>query len=193
MTLLTFVGTCTVRIKCVLGSFACTNEIFNLSTGLIINILIAHPYIRSAIFPLIDKLFCSSWRVTMMFLFFEETQKSIQDIIGDANCPGSFFSRQNCVYIYLWKKMVDNVTNVCNAQRPATFWMYFLRTKYQQLCCLALMGLFVRQKVESGLRNWRTISLGELSPPCAISFLWTCVKKTKKNHSIYGIIVSTFQ
>ena len=54
------------------------------------------------------------------------------------------------------KKMLKTVTNLCNAGRAATFWRFLLRTKNQQVCCLALMVRIVlseRRVVNAKLRN----------------------------------------
>ena len=35
--------------------------------------------------------------------FFEETQKSVQDVIGEVYCPGKCCLRQKCVCVQTWK------------------------------------------------------------------------------------------
>ena len=38
----------------------------------------------------------------------KETQKSVQDVIGDVSCPGRYCSREKCVYVQTWKKNNEN-------------------------------------------------------------------------------------
>ena len=53
--LLALLGTYSVRTKCVPRILACTKRLLNLSTEVIINVLIARPYFRSVVFPLKNK------------------------------------------------------------------------------------------------------------------------------------------
>ena len=88
----------TVRTKCVVGSFACTRRLFNISAEAIINVLEARPTVTWAIHPFKNKQNLFSRSVTKGFTFLEK-QKSMQDVIGDVFYPGRYCSRQKCVYV----------------------------------------------------------------------------------------------
>ena len=53
--------------------------------------------------------------------FFGKKQKSNQDFLVKVFCDGRNNSRQKCVHVHTWKKMVKVVINVCTAKRSATF------------------------------------------------------------------------
>ena len=94
---LNLLGTCIVRIQCVQIYFACTKRLFNLSRQTIINVHSARPRVKCALFPLKNKQNAFFLQIRQANFIFEETQKSIQDVIGDVCCPKC--PNEKCVYI----------------------------------------------------------------------------------------------
>ena len=88
----------------------------------------------------------SLWRKTSSFFLkcerglytFEETQKLIQNVIGDVFCPGRYCSLQKCVYFHTWEENDESCYETFQ-YTAATFWTFFSRTENGQLCCLTVM------------------------------------------------------
>ena len=92
--LLLSLGTCFVPTQSVRVNVACTKRLFNLSAEAVINARNARLCVKCSIFLLKfkKKLFLSLGQGVYNF---EETPKSIQDIIGDVYCPGKYcFNRE---------------------------------------------------------------------------------------------------
>ena len=66
---LNFRRTSTLQTKCLLGNFACTQTLFNLSTKVNVNVLKTCPYVRSAKLTLKFKPIALSWCVTLHVFF----------------------------------------------------------------------------------------------------------------------------
>ena len=95
--LLFSLGTCIVQIQSVWVNFACTKRLFNLLAEAIINVRDARLCVRCAIFLLKIKEFPFSCRLVKGVYIFEESPKSVQDVIGDVFCPGKNCSnREKC-------------------------------------------------------------------------------------------------
>ena len=93
--LLFSLGTCIVPIQSVRVNFDCTKRLFNPSAEAIINVRKARLCARCAIFLLKIK-HMPFWPnvVWPRGLDFEESPKSIQDVIGDVYCPGKYCSNK---------------------------------------------------------------------------------------------------
>ena len=107
-------GMCIVQIQNVRVNFACTKRIFNLSAEAITNVRNARLCARCAIFFLKIKRIPFSYRLVRGVYNFEESPKSIQDVIGDVYCPGKYcFNREMRIswwscnnsesHLWLWK------------------------------------------------------------------------------------------
>ena len=95
-----------------------------------------------------------------------------------------------CVFIIQTRKRLIS-TNVKSAKPAAAFWIFLLRTKNRQLCCLAVMVHIVWQKRWVATTKNKTISIfEEVSPPIASKHIQTWTKKDR-SYSVYGMIVST--
>ena len=95
--LLFSLGTCIVQVQTVQVDFTCTKGLFNLSTEAIINVRNARLCARCAIFLLKIKEVPFSCRLINGVYIFEESPKSVQDVIGDVFCRSKFCSnRQKC-------------------------------------------------------------------------------------------------
>ena len=72
---------------------------------------------------------------------FAETQKSVQDIIGDemSIVLAGIVQDKSVPMSRHRKRLVTADTNLCHAKR-ATLGIIFLRTRNRQLCCLAVIG-----------------------------------------------------
>ena len=87
---------CIVQIQSVWVNFACTKRLFNLSAEAIINVRNACLFVKCAILfeEQTNSFFLSLGQGVYIF---EESPKSIQDVIGDVFCPGEFcFNREKC-------------------------------------------------------------------------------------------------
>ena len=83
------------------------------------------------------------------------------------------------------KRLVS--TTVKSVKPAATFWIFLLRTKNQQLCCLVVMNTLLCKRDESRLR--KTVSIFEgIPPPITTKHMRTWTKKGQ-NESKYGIYV----
>ena len=90
-------GTCFVRKQSFRVNFACTKRHFNLSAETVINIHKARLSGRFAIFFLTIKQNPFFLSLGQGVYIFEESPKSIQDVIGDVYCPGKYcFKTENC-------------------------------------------------------------------------------------------------
>ena len=70
-------------------------------------------------------------------------------------------------------------TTLKSAKPAPTFWIFHLRTKNRQLCCLAVTVPIVLQRDESRLRKRKTISIfEEISPPITTKHTRTWTKKS---------------
>ena len=95
--LLFSLGTCIVQIQSVWVNFARTKRFFNLSARAIINVRSARLCVRCAIFLLKIKKKSFFLSLGPGVYIFEESPKSIQDVIGDVYCPGKYCSnREKC-------------------------------------------------------------------------------------------------
>ena len=94
--ILNLMGTCFVRKQYVRIYFACTKRLFNLSREATFNVLNARQRVRCAVFPLKNKefLFREVWPRDF---YFDETQKSYQDVIPDVCCPTC--PNEKCVHL----------------------------------------------------------------------------------------------
>ena len=88
------------------GKICVHKRLLKLSTEAIINVLNDRPSVRSALFFLRNK--------RMVFLecdrgiFFEQTQKSIQNVIGVVFFLGGFCSRPKIVNVHEWETNEEN-------------------------------------------------------------------------------------
>ena len=119
--------------------------------------------------------------------------------------------RKNCVWTTKYKRLLEMCivqhvetkslftfqpikrlvsTTVKSAKPVATFLIFLLRNKNQQLCCLAVMEDIALQENESQLRKRKAISIfDEISPPITIKHIRTWTKKGQIE-SNYGRNVS---
>ena len=74
-------------------------------------------------------------------------------------CIVQHVEKKMCFTIQPKKRLVS--TTVKSAKLAATFWIFFLRTKKRQLCCLAVTVHIASQKDESWLRKRKAISIFE--------------------------------
>ena len=89
--------TCIVQIQTVWVNVACTKRLFNLSAEAIINVRNARLCVKRAIFPLKNKQIPFFLSLGQGVYVFEESPKSIQEVIGDVYCPGKYcFNREKC-------------------------------------------------------------------------------------------------
>ena len=118
------------------------------------------------------------------FYVFVQTEKSLQDIIGDFVCPcGSV--QNTCVSRSSHRKrLLKVVPNVCKAKHAATFWIFLLRTKKRHFCFLMVMAIFAllnRRALTAKIKNYLFL-LKDFSP---ITFGHTqTYGKKHKCHSI---------
>ena len=95
--LLFSLGTCIVQIQTVWVNFACTKRLFNLLAEAIINVGDARLCVRCAIFLLKIKEISFFLSLGQGVYIFEQSPKSVQDVIGDVHCPGKYCSnREKC-------------------------------------------------------------------------------------------------
>ena len=86
--------TCIVQIQSVRVNIACTRRLLNLSTEAIINVRNARLCARCAKFlEKINHFFFLSF--SQGAYIFEESPKSVQDVIGDVYCPGKYCSNRD--------------------------------------------------------------------------------------------------
>ena len=64
---------------------------------------------------------------------FEETQKSLGDISGNADCPGSFCSKQNCRFVHTWRENVENCYQCLQSRASSHVCIIFSRIKNQKI------------------------------------------------------------
>ena len=87
---------CIVQIQSVWVNFACTKRLFNLSAEAIINVRNACLFVKCAILfeEQTNSFFLSLGQGVYIF---EESPKSVQDVIGDFYCTGKYCSkREKC-------------------------------------------------------------------------------------------------
>ena len=73
-------------------NFACTKRLFNLSAEAIIHARIERLCVRCALFFFEDQTNSFFLSRGQGVYIFEETPKSVQDVIGDVYCPGKYCS-----------------------------------------------------------------------------------------------------
>ena len=79
------------------GNLACTKRLFNLSAEAITSVRNARVCARWAIFYFEDQADSFFLSFGKGVYSFEESPKSIQDVIGDVYCPGKYCSsREKC-------------------------------------------------------------------------------------------------
>ena len=85
----------------------------------------------------------------------------VRETIGDVYCPACRIEK--CVYISTIKRLV--FTTVKSAKPAATFWIFLLRTKNRQICCLVVTVPIILQekrvattKKTNHLHFWRNFS-----------------------------------
>ena len=83
---------------------------------------------------------------------FEETQKSVQDDIGDVFCPTCPYEK--CIHLSTNKISVS--TTVKSAKSAFTFWIFLLRTRKREFCCLVVMVTLFCQENESWPQETKT-------------------------------------
>ena len=156
--MLNLMGTCIVRIQSVRIYFVCTKRHPNLLKKSTINAFGARPRVRWAIFPFKTKQTRFSWSLVKGLIFFEETEKSIQDVIGDVWCP----TRPN-ENVFSFQRTKPPVSMAVRRAKPAlTGWIFLLRTKTKQLFCFVVMvrialpeNRFTNTKKKNHVRFWR--------------------------------------
>ena len=113
----------------------------------------------------------------------------VRETIGDSEmCIVQHVEIKSLFTFQPIKRLVS--TTVKRAKPAATFWIFLLRSKNRQYCCLAVTVHVVCNKDESWLRKRKAISIfEEISPPITTkhSRTWTIRGQIQ---SKYGINVS---
>ena len=76
-------------------------------------------YVKCAIFPSKNEQVRFFLKCDQEFYSTEETQTLFQDAAVDVFCLGRYRSKQKCVFIHTWKKIIKTVMNVFYAIRAA--------------------------------------------------------------------------
>ena len=96
---------------------------------------------------------------------FEETQISLQDFIGDVICPGSYCSRQTCVYFHTWKKNVKSGYECLPCKTCYQVLNSPFRDRKPTIMLFGGDGTFFCHKKESRLRERKNLSIFDGVPP----------------------------
>ena len=136
--------------QCVGINFAFTKSRYNLLKEATINVLIASPRVGCAIFTFKNKELRFLLTFCQGIFIVEGTWKSCQDVIGDLYCPT--YPNEKCVYPSTNRTCSFYDCEKCKAcSHVPTSWIFFLRTKDRQLCCLTVL-------VQSALQELRALT-----------------------------------
>ena len=190
--LLNFLGVCIVQIQCVREYFLCTKIFQSLgrsedqcpqctSTCQVRNI----PFEKQT-----NPFFLEC---DQRIYNFDEFQKTIRVKIGDFYCPGMYFSKKSVSMSIHGRRKMKTVTNVCNSERAATFVLNIhLKDQEQRLMLFANDGTIWSTKIQIMNNENEKPSPFLRSFPSNHNQAHLIVSQKKiKNHSIYGIILST--
>ena len=131
--------TCIVQIQ-----FAGTRRLFNLSAEGIIIVLNASACVRYAMFVLRNRRIRFCWWVSERFLFLKRYKNQINTLLKlSISLEGFIRDKGVFTSIHGGKKM-KVVTRIFDAKRAAIIWIFFVKTKNRQVCCL--MAYFVLSK-----------------------------------------------
>ena len=178
----------TVRTKCALGKFAKNEKIFQ-SIGR------TNYHCHQCTFtcrvpkkPLVDQTHSFFVICDQRIQFFEETQKSLQDVIEDFICPGESV-QSKCASMSLHRKgLMKAVPNVCNAKRAGTFQIFLYRTKKEAINILFGGGGIFRfdKKTSLEYQNEKvSLFLKKFAPPITLGHVQTSTKKIQMSFYLW--------
>ena len=120
----------------------------------------------------------------------EETQKLIQDIIGEIYCPGRYSSQQKCAFFHTCTTEDESCYNYLQSKACCHVLNMPFRDHKPTISLFGVDGTFCHINNKGrDYKKEKPFLFGELSRPMTISYTQTCTKKGKKL-CIYIVIVS---
>ena len=130
--------------------------------------------------PSREQTFRFSWTVTSGFVFLRARKNQSKIILEMPIVLESIVQHKSGSISIHGKIMMKTVTNVCNAKRDSTVWTFLLKAKTWDICCLAVMAIFVLSKRRLVTTKTKAIPFfGEMSPAITIKHTRTWAKKAK--------------
>ena len=180
--LLNFLATCFVRTQFVPVYFKCRKLLSVLLKEVIISVFNASPRGSCANFLLNNKEISFILKCDQRIHVLGETQKSVQDFIGDVYCPTypnekRFYLSTIKISSFYYRKKPEACSHLLklhHTEQTATKPSFGILWRYYTLFC---------KKDESRLRKRKTITyIEKISPPNTIKNTQTCATDGK-NHS----------